>query len=1807
MLSAIAGYRVLDRIAHPGRRSILLRAVGEADGARVVVKLPAGEHPTESQLDQIRLEHDILSRLDDPRIVRPVELARHRNAVALVTREVPGQTLANLLATRGPLPIERFLTLAVGLAEALAVVHASGVIHKDVTPTNVMVDGDHVWLIDFGIASVLAREDQGLQSAAALEATPAYMSPEQTGRMNRAVDPRSDLYSLGATLFHALVGEPPFRTTDPVELVHRHIATAPDPAHKRRPDVPEPVSAILGRLLAKMADDRYQSAAGLAVDLARCLDMLRNDGQIAPFVLGERDVSTRFQIPGALYGRQEEVSRLLSAFRSDGSGKPPLVLVTGPSGIGKSRLVREILRPLAGADGYFASGKFDQLARGTPFASPLSAFRGLLRLILAEQEDRVVAWRRQLTDALSPNAALVTELLPELQTLLGPQPAVPDLPPNETRNRFVQVFRQFVSVFARPEHPLVLFLDDLQWIDAATLAWLSDTLLDEQLGSLLIIGCYRDDEVDGAHPLSEALAAAEAQGAVLERIGLGPLTAAHVGELVADALHGEPDGVRDLATLVHARTAGNPFFVAQLLEQWARDGALAFDPASRRWVYDLQRARAATITDNVVDLMIGRIQEMSPGAQEVLQLAACVGSTFDVETLQVVTRQARDDVRARLLEAMQHDLVVQVSRATDDGPSRLRFQHDRVQQAAYAMLSDDQAAAARLTVGRRMLAASVDPAADEELFTILRHLDFARDRIDDPDERARLAELNLAAAARARRATAYAPAYAHVQVARELGSDDPGWAFRLACEHAECAHLTARADEAEAAYDEALRQAPDDLQQARVYESRIHFLTNHARFEEAYATAREGAARFGIDMPARFVPPLLVADLLKTVLALRGRSVADLEALPVMTDPRALAGTRLASVALKAAYQVRPELCVANASRLLRVCLAKGNFPESALTYLVMGPIFQGGVLGRHGVGFDWGRLALRLVDRFDHAPLKAEVRFVFAYFANSWRMPLRDSEHWFRQAWAAGIETGDLFHAGCASSGLAWNLLTQGVPLPEVIDACDERIRFLRRVGNVENLGTLLAIRQAARCLRGETVAPDAFDDDDFDEAAFVEGLASWGSGHFAHFYHVVKLQTLVLWGERQRAWQVAEISAGYLDRSVGMQHAAEHHLYAALAAADRLAYGDDGPRRAWRGTLKGSARKFAGWAAHNPANFAHKAELLAAEVARVAGRHDEAFRRYDAALEQAARSGFLHDQALIRDRAAAAYRGAGRLESARLYQREAVAAWHRWGAVGLAEARSTGLGGPGIAVGTGSATTSLVTTTGPGASLDMAALMRSAQAISGEVRLSDLLERLLGVLIENAGAARGVIVMAGRDEARVEAVGTADAVELPRVALSAYEDLPQAIVRYVLRTREPLLLEDAAADPRFAADPWVVAGRARSVLCTPLLDQGALKGVVYLENDLTTGAFTPARVELVTLLAGQIVISMDKATLYDRLEDEVRERTAQLERRNGFIRQVFGRYLSDEVVDSLLESPQGLVLGGEKRQVTILMSDLRGFTPLTETLPPEEVVALINNYLSEMTRVILKHRGTIDEFIGDAILVLFGAPFLRDDDAERAIACALEMQLAMERVNAYNRDHGLPQVEMGVGLATGEVVVGNLGSEKRAKYGVVGRSVNLAARIESLTVGGQVLVADSTVSRAVAEVEVAQTFPFSPKGVQHPVQVHEVTGLGAPYDLALPRHEEPLFALEDALEVRFSVIAGKASTDEWRTGRFVALSTHEAVLATGDPLEPLANLRIRLLDAETDDDLYAKVLRGEGDVTVRFTSIPARIKQRIADALPS
>lgn len=1536
MTRTISGYNITEKL-YDSANSLVYRGTRQSDNLPVILKVLKEDYPSPERIAWFKREYEVTRNVNLGGVPHVYDLETDHHYWVIVQEDFGGESLRRL-GIAGTMPLPNFLELAIRVTDILGQIHQQRIMHKDINPANIVFNPTtrEVKFIDFGIATVLSQETPTFRNPTGMEGTLAYMSPEQAGRMNRSMDYRTDFYSLGITFYELLTGRLPFDGNDALEVVHSHIARQPVAPHEIKPDIPQTVSAIILKLMAKNAEDRYQSAYGVKADLETCLDQLHEKGRIDPFPPGLYDVSDRFSIPQKLYGREGEIQVLMKAFGHVSEGTCEMMLVSGYAGIGKSALVQELYKPITQQRGYFIAGKFDQFQRNIPYTAFIQAFRSLMRFLLTEDETDIATWKEKILKAVGNNGQVLTDVLPEVQLIIGPQPPVVELGPSEAQNRLNMVFQNFIKVFARSHHPLVIFLDDLQWADGASLKLLELLMTATDTHYLFVIGSYRDNEVGADHPLWLAIEAMKQAHATIHSLTLEPLDVLSVTHLIAETIHSKEALVRPLAELVVAKTGGNPFFLNEFFKTLYLEGLIHFDYTSGRWQWDLEHIQSQDLTDNVVDLMAGRVQRLNLETQAVLRLAACIGNQFDLETLAVVYEQTPRETAADLWEAVVEGLVLPLSDAYkladldveglyDALKAEYKFAHDRIQQAVYSLIPEQERQAVHWRIGSLLLerypvsrlsaadhgvdlrsgGSKVRSAAEERIFDITNQLNQGRKLIKEQTGRDELAALNLIAGRKALASVAYESAFTYLRIGRDLlsgpddtdeqgdGDDTDQWGdpwvrcyeltLTIHKEYAKSAYLNGQFEEAETTFDVILHKATTTLDKADIYNIKMILYTSQGKLQEVIDTGLDGLALLGLHLSPDPDPTEQEREtnLVKTLLA--GRRAADLLELPRATDPTQLMMMRLlADMLIPAWWHTNTRLLFLVTLKMVGLSLRYGNAEGSPFAYAWYG-MYLGSGLGDYKSGYEFGELALHLNERFHAVHLVAKVHLIFSVFVHSWRHHLRESLVFARQGYQAGIESGDLVWAGINGYVVIYSMLIKGDDLDDVYQESQRYLDFARRTKQVIPVNMIILSQQFILCLKGLTRAPGSFSDNHYSEEQHIKAIKESEAVRPIFWYYKIKLQALYLFGQYKEALRIAReldalIEAGAAFGNVTMP---EHYFYYSLTLAALYPHASAEEKQHYWHILSRNQVLMKNWAYTCPDNFRHKFLLVAAEIASLKGKDQGAKVFFEQAITSARDYGYGQNEALANELAARFFLAKGRLAIARAYLLEARNGYLRWGATTkvksldnqypqlLAEARMEADAANGHS--TVLSTTPHITTS---SGLDLSTVIKASQAISGEMVLDTLLSKLMRIVLENAGAQRGALILERHGKWVIEAQGAVErdqVVVLQSVPLDASHKqtvLPLSIINYVSHTRESIVLNDASRTGQFTRDRYVMTEKPRSILCAPLLNQGKLIGLLYLENNLTTGAFTTDRLEVLNMLAAQAAISIENAVLYTTLE---------------------------------------------------------------------------------------------------------------------------------------------------------------------------------------------------------------------------------------------------------------------------------------------------------------------------------------------------
>lgn len=1488
------GYRIIEPV-QMGIKNAIYRGVLQ-EGISVIIKTLATPFPSLDDITRLKHEYKITQSLQLEGVVRSYSLEVAGNSYALIMEDLGGTSLKQLLATK-KLSLKEFLSITLQLATALGELHRHHIIHKDIKPSNIIINAatHQLKLIDFSIATRLSRETPSFSNPNLLEGSLAYMSPEQTGRMNRNLDYRTDFYSLGITSYEMLTGQLPFTTLDPLELVYSHIAKKPIEIETLNPEVSPIISKIVTKLMAKNAEDRYQSAQGLKIDLEDCLTQLQTRGFIRLFTPGERDKSGHFLIPQKLYGREQEVKTLLTAFErvSDQTANPSeMVLVSGYSGIGKTSVVQEIYKPIVRQRGYFISGKFDQFKRNIPYAAIIQAFQELIRQIFTETHEQICEWKSKILEALGVNGQVIIDVIPEVELIIGKQPEVPQLEATATQNRFNLVFKQFIQVFTQSSHPLVVFLDDLQWADLASLKLIQLLMTDTESHYLLIIGAYRDNEVSPTHPLTLTLEDIQKHGSIVNTILLKPLSLNTVSELVADTLN-DPEHSKELSHLIFHKTQGNPFFITQILQTLYAENLLKFDFKQGRWLWSLEEIQGIGITDyNVVELVARNLQKLPDSTQKALKLAACIGNSFYLDVLAIVSEESQYSIADHLWEALQSGLLLPLSQdykipllfepseqhspPTQEFRVGYKFLHDRVQQAAYSLIPQEQKKVTHLKIGQLLWQKIPKEAIEENIFDIVNPLNMGVEFLTDPTEREELAKLNLMAGRKAKSATAYEASVKYLTVGLDLLSascwqDQYDLTFALYIEAVEAEYLNTNFERSANLAEIILQHAKTLLDQVKIYELKIQFYIAKNQMVEAMETGLSVIKMLGVPlstlpseggkMPQ--LPPL-----------------EDVENFPVMTDPYLLAAMRIFMTIGCATVFINPSIFIQVILTMVNLCIEHGYSPLAAFAYADYGMILTG-PFEDLDAGYYAGQLALKLLDRFNAKEIKSKVYAPFNGLIRHWKEPARETLAPLLEGIQSGLETGDYEYAGVCTIHYCNHIFWLGENLEEVSKKQSNYIHLIKSLKLEFSINLMKILHQLSCNLQGLTTDKYQLSGESFDETVMLPHLQASKNGALIFFFYVSKLVLLYLFKSPLRAVEIAALAEEYAGSGMGLITLVNHNFYYSLALLAQYPHAEQSTRQQFLQKAEQNQEKMKNWADNSPTNYHHKYDLVEAEKARVLGNVLVAMDSYERAILGAKQQGYIQEEALANELAAEFYFTQGKEKIAQVYLTDAYYGYIHWGATAKVKdlderypvlifrtptLQITELEATRISISTRTTnSTSAGTST-----LDFATIIKAAQALSGEFTLENLLGKLMVILLENAGAQKGYLILQRQGTFTIEVSASSsdlDAVNVQQIPLSQ-NLLAVSVVNYVVRTQENLVLNSATILPTFATDPYIQEHRPQSILCSPILNQGKLIGVLYLENNLTAYAFTPERTNILNVLCLQAAISLENALLYNNLE---------------------------------------------------------------------------------------------------------------------------------------------------------------------------------------------------------------------------------------------------------------------------------------------------------------------------------------------------
>lgn len=1499
------GYLLKEEI-YTSTKTLVFKAQRKIDKKPVILKTVQSEYPSINEISQLRYEYQISHSIDYPGIVKTYSFEIYKNNVGIIKEDFSAITLKDFFRSHKTLTSD-FLEIAIQLSDILAHLHQLNIIHKDINPSNILICAEtkQVKLTDFSIASRLQTESYQQSNYVLLEGTPAYISPEQTGRMNRVLDYRTDLYSLGVTFYELLVGHLPFPTPDLLELIHSHISQYPLFPEMADAKIPMAISDIAMKLMAKNAEDRYQSALGLKADLEYCLQQIITRDYIPPFELGRLDYNSQFLIPQKLYGRDIEVSKLLSSFERVRSGELELALISGYSGIGKTSIVNEVQKSILHSRGFFIQGKFEQLQRNIPYLGFIQGFREFINHLLSESPEKLEIWRNKLLHSVGKNGQIIIDNIPELELIIGKQPTVPALGSSEEQNRFNQVFQSFIRVFSQPEHPLVIFLDDLQWADLASLKLIERVIKNSDNRYLLIVGAYRDNEVNSRHSLVQILDDLNSEGIIINSIILEPLGWNAVQELVNETLCTKDEKTDALTELIYNKSAGNPFFLSQLLYTLYNEELIYFNYSLGIWEWNIEEIYRVKIIDySIIDLIIQNLKKLPSETQELLKVAACIGNKFSLRDLSTILIDNDHNIASKLWLALQKGLILPLSGsyklplvAQENEQNMIfseeisyQFLHDRVQQASYALIDSDKKNITHLRIGELLLETTSDKKIEVKIFDIVNQMNLGISLIHEKEKRNKLASLNMIAGKRAKESAAYQVAKKYFDLCLELlprSSWEINYEFTINAYllSLEIAYINTEFNRANALLESILSNSRTRKDIIRAYEFQIPYYFTQNQPVKAIDTALNILRKMDVVIPRNPKNIDILISIFRVKIAHRYKKITDLARLPLLRQTDQIAAMRILMAVIPATFVASPELFPIAISRMVEISLKYGNSPYSIFAYNSFGTL-QCGALGNFKAGYKYSLLALDLLNELQAPEFKSKVYMVFNAFNRPWTDHLYESVKMLPEGVSSGLETGDIEYVGHCASFFCIYIFLIGENIESVIQKQSKYLHIISECKQEFQSYHARIWQQVAFNLLGRSHNPIILSGDSFSEDFFYKEVVSYKNDLVNLAFYCAKSLLAVIFNDFDEVLHCSSMLQRHSRGVPGIIYAALNNFFLSLALLKCIEKCSGFSKIKLIFRVNNQQKQMKKWVDSCPDNFLHKYQLIEAEKSKALSKYQRAMKYYDLAIGSASKAGYIQEEAIANECAAEFYFDIGRVKVAQVYLTDAYYGYAKWGA--LAKVSQLQEKYPDIfsrlqksaQVACSLETTESSATTTGLIDLDLASVLKVSQAISEEIILDQLLEKLMQVLMQSAGA-QSIVLILMRDQKFVIEASTTENLKSIRQSIQVFGSklVPCSVINYVARTLEPVFLGDAATSSNFSNDTYIESHKTKSLLCLPMINQGHLIGMVYLENNLAYDAFRVDHLEVLNLLCAQAAISLENACLYEDLQKSKAREQAERE----------------------------------------------------------------------------------------------------------------------------------------------------------------------------------------------------------------------------------------------------------------------------------------------------------------------------------------
>ncbi|HEY5465219.1 MAG TPA: adenylate/guanylate cyclase domain-containing protein [Hanamia sp.] len=1646
-------------VIHYGFESLIIKSETTGLSKPSCFKVLKEEFPSKEIIAQLDNEFNVCSKTKCSSVRKALKREKLEGHENLVLEYIEGKDLSKFLSVE-KLTLVQELHLATDIASALSDLHKENIFHRRLQPSNIIVEDstNKIFFVDFGLATEGNIFEEGVTPFQEKEIESLkYIAPEQTGRINHAIDSRADLYSLGVILYQIFTGQLPFESDARLELMYANIAKNPDKPIELKPDLPQVISDIIMKLLSKNAEDRYQSAFGLKRDLEKCLKELRDNDKIDNFQIANFDFSGKLNFTNKLYGREKEIKILNELYEKCANGEKRIVAVSGNSGSGKSALIDNLKNFVLQKKGIFIKGKFDQISSDTPYSTIVQAFNELIQMILAGDKIFQAKWKKKITTAIGNSGKILTQFMPGIENLIGKQPAAAELKGIEAQNRFNYEFARFFESLADKDSPLVIFTDDMQWGDASSLNLFKIIIENRDIDYAMLIGAYRKNEVGMDHPLIKKINELEEENVHLEQIELNDLSYNNVYDLVSDTLMTRQENISLLAEIIYNKTKGNAFYVRQFLKSIYEEGMLHFDFDSIQWKYNSDLILQMNVSGNVVELMTSFILKLPPETLDLLKIASSIGNHFSKRDLSVIKQMSERKVESLLTLSVTEGLII-------PSETDYKFAHDRIQQAIYSLIPNDEKAAIHLLNAQRLTAQYNETQLEEKLFDLVNQWNLGSDKIVNNKEINYLANLNLMAGHKAIATTAYPQALLYFEKGLNVLNEED-WnsqydiMLQLTTDAAEAAYLSGRYEKVDKLVSLLLLHSKSLIDSAKGYEIDIKKLIAQNKPLDAVKLGLNILGKMGIHLPLKPGKMHVMKDLVQIKFLLRNKSIDYYNNIPEMKDAEKNAAMNILSDISSASFFAVPDLVPLLAFRMIRLTIEYGLSRKSPFSFAAYGYILSV-YLNEIDKGINFGEIALHLAKKIHATELIGSILVTSNIFLVHRRMHLSETIPDLDKAFQSALESGDNEYASYAAHNIVYQLFIMGYPLQELSKKAEMLELKIEKFKQDLTLKRLQLFRQSISNLINETTNPDELKGDIFDESKIdIADVTKSNEIYFQNLY-LQKLYLALIFNLNDDAGKYANIAEKYEESVKGTALYPLFYYYRSLLILDTLS--NPNSKKSILSQVQKDINVLKKYEKFSPKDYNHKIFLLEAEYKYMEGDNEQAKILYDKALKAGTESNITSDIAYAWERAGRFFINTRQDILANFYLQNAYRLYKRWGATAKLkqmETKYVQLRGGGNSEWQNQMPDDSAK---HAVNLDLETVLKASAALSGEIILPRLLKKMMQIILENAGAQNGFLIMEKNDEKFIEAEikeGDEDLKILQSLPVSQSDLLAESVLNYVYLTKETVILDDACKSGLFANDDFIKNNECKSILCIPLMNMGKIQAVIYLANNLISGAFTAKGVGVLKLLAGQMAVSIENALFYSELENKVKERTNELQIEKKKSDDLLLNILPEDIANELKQT--GHTKPRSYEIATVMFTDFENFTIKSENLSPEELVNLIDMCFTKFDEIISKYKMEKIKTIGDSYLCVSGLPDKKTHNPINVVAAAMEILDAIRDFKAKSNDKNYFDIR--IGIHTGPLVAGVVGDKKFA-FDIWGDTVNTASRMEQNSEPNKINISHST-----------------------------------------------------------------------------------------------------------------------------------------------